>query len=120
MRLDSPAVTAVHERLKTTSVLEIVNDDMPFLVDSVLAELAERGLEIRLVVHPVFAVERDGAGRLTGFQERATHAGAAADESFMHIHVERIDDAARRAEIVSAVTRVARRGARSPCRTGVR
>src|SRR5215467_13762344 len=28
-----------HERLRNDSVLEIVNDDMPFLVDSVLAEL---------------------------------------------------------------------------------
>ncbi len=45
VRLESPAVTADHERLKSISVLEIVNDDMPFLVDSVLAELAEHGVE---------------------------------------------------------------------------
>ena len=49
---------------KAISVLEIVNDDMPFLVDSVLGELADRGLDVRLVVHPVFGVERDAAGRL--------------------------------------------------------
>ncbi len=33
------------ERLKTVSVIEIVNDDMPFLVDSVMGELTERGLD---------------------------------------------------------------------------
>src|SRR5262245_21489918 len=42
LRLDSADPTG-HERLRNDSVLEIVNDDMPFLVDSVLAELAELG-----------------------------------------------------------------------------
>jgi glutamate dehydrogenase len=106
VRLDSPAVTAVHERLKTTSVLEIVNDDMPFLVDSVLAELAEHGVEVRLVVHPVLAVERDGAGRLTGFQGARAASGGALRESFIQIHVERIDEEARRAAIVRAIADV--------------
>ena len=106
VRLDSPAVTAVHERLKTTSVLEIVNDDMPFLVNSVLAELAEHGVEVRLVVHPVLAVERDSAGRLTGFQGARAASGGALRESFIQIHVERIDEEARRAAIVRAIADV--------------
>src|SRR4051812_14536257 len=50
------------------AILEILNDDMPFLVDSVLGELTERGLDIRLVLHPVFTVERDADGRLRDFQ----------------------------------------------------
>ena len=41
------------------TVIEIVNDDMPFLVDSVMGELAERRLEVRLVAHPVLGVARD-------------------------------------------------------------
>ena len=41
---------------------------MPFLLDSVMGELAERGVEARLVVHPVFTVTRDPSGRLTGFE----------------------------------------------------
>ena len=53
------------------AVLEILNDDMPFLVDSVLGELAERGLDIRLLVHPVFTVERDEAGQPRRLQRRA-------------------------------------------------
>ena len=103
VRLQSPAVRAEHERLRTTSVLDIVNDDMPFLVDSVLGELAERGVDIRLVVHPVFAVERDAAGHLVSFQGSRPTTGGALRESFIHIHVERIDDEARRAEIVRAI-----------------
>ena len=68
------------------------------------------GIEVRLVVHPVFAVERDGRAapdRPSAARRPAT--GAGTRESFIHIHVERIDDEARRAEIV---TRLASRCSR--------
>src|SRR5262245_25532482 len=58
---------AAGDRLKQITVLEIVNDDMPFLVDSVLGDLAERGVEILLVAHPVVSLTRNARGRLTGF-----------------------------------------------------
>jgi glutamate dehydrogenase len=103
IRFESPAAPA-SDRLKHIAVLEIVNDDMPFLFDSVLGELAERGVDIRLVVHPVFAVARDDDGRLTGFEDAA--APNAQRESFIHIHVERIEDEPRRAEIAQAVAQV--------------
>src|SRR6185295_18505928 len=51
---------------KAISVIEIVNDDMPFLVDSVMGELAERRLDVRLVAHPMFGVRRDKSGKLLG------------------------------------------------------
>ncbi len=83
------------------AVLEIVNDDMPFLVDSVAGELAERGLGILLLVHPVFTLERDAAGKLVAYG--GARRGAGPRESFMHIHVAGADDAAQRAEIVAAL-----------------
>ncbi len=49
---------------RAVSVLEIINDDMPFIVDSVMAELSARHAKVRLVVHPIFAVARDAAGHL--------------------------------------------------------
>jgi len=97
--------TEAHERLKANSVLEVINDDMPFLVDSVLGELAERGLDVRLVVHPVFAVARASDGGLVEFKGAHSADAGGLRESFIHIHVERIDDAARRAEIVDAIAR---------------
>ena len=83
------------------AVLDIVNDDMPFLVDSVLGELNERGLAIRLLVHPLFSVERDAAGRLVAF--KGTRKGDGRRESFIHIHIDGMADAAPRAEIVRAL-----------------
>jgi len=82
-------------------VLEIVNDDMPFLLDSVLGELNARGLDIRLLVHPVFTVERDAAGLLMAFKGIQKSDGAR--ESFIHIHIGAGMDAAQRDEIVHAL-----------------
>jgi glutamate dehydrogenase len=58
------------------SVLEILNDDMPFLFDSTMAELAEQGIEVILVAHPIIAVERDGQGKLLRFYGEALPEGA--------------------------------------------
>src|SRR5262249_58487040 len=69
---------------KPISVVEIVNDDMPFLVDSVLAALSERKIDVLLVAHPVINVTRDAEGRLVAFR---AHAPLAARESFIHLHV---------------------------------
>ena len=41
------------------TAIEIVNDDMPFLVDSVVAVLNSRGYGVRLLIHPVITVARD-------------------------------------------------------------
>jgi glutamate dehydrogenase len=86
------------------AVLEILNDDMPFLVDSVLGELNERDLDIRLLVHPVFTVERNEAGNLVAFE--GAHTGEGRRESFIHIHIESMADAAQRAKIVRALEAV--------------
>jgi glutamate dehydrogenase len=105
IRFAAPGPTTGHERRPAVSVLEIVNDDMPFLVDSVLGELAEQGIEVGFIVHPVLSVERDAAGRLTAFRG-ARPVGGALRESLIHIHVVPIDDDARRAEVVAALERV--------------
>src|SRR5437763_2138884 len=91
--------------LRGVSVLEIVNDDMPFLVDSVVGELNSRGLEIRSFVHPVFVVRRDAAGHLVEFEPSPAPADAHR-ESFIHFHLEEVDDPAQRAAIVDALNEI--------------
>ena len=51
------------------TVVQIVNDDMPFLVDSLTNELNRRELTIHLLAHPVFAVRRDVDGDLQSLSE---------------------------------------------------
>ena len=47
------------------TVVEIVNDDMPFLVDSVTAALNGLGLTVHLVIHPLAKIVRDASGQVT-------------------------------------------------------
>ncbi|MFN3686719.1 NAD-glutamate dehydrogenase [Salinarimonas sp.] len=84
-------------RSREITVVEIVNDDMPFLLDSTLAELVEQGHEPRLVAHPILAVRRDAEGRLVELlgPARADTPADATRESLIHIHIERLDDEAR-------------------------
>src|SRR5436309_10667114 len=85
IRIEQPKASD-GEHLKSVSVIEIVNDDMPFLVDSVMAELTERGLAPRLVAHPILAVSRDKAGKLTAAPTEAVSSKDETRESFIHVH----------------------------------
>ncbi len=81
------------------SVLEIVNDDMAFLVDSVTAELARQGFQLFRTIHPIFRVTRDARGALgeVGPLEGAKQSGETY-ESFIHIEISALpvgDDGAK-------------------------
>src|ERR1041384_813241 len=91
------------ERIRSVSIIEMINNDMPFLLDSVMAELAEQGVDVRLVLHPIFTVERDQTGTLIGFRGEGPSVGAASRESFIQVHVERIEDEARQEQIIGAI-----------------
>src|SRR5690242_19362688 len=50
------------------TVVQVVTDDMPFLVDSVTMELTRHQLATHLIVHPLLGVDRDVAGHLRAFR----------------------------------------------------
>ena len=58
LRVINPRIEIEGWRAPAT-VVEIVNDDMPFLVDSVTRALNGEGVAVHLVIHPVLRVERD-------------------------------------------------------------
>ena len=84
---DGPA-----EALTDISLTQALNDNMPFLVDSLLGYLAGKGLDIRLLLHPVLRVERDEKGRLVAIERRAGPGGAIREESLIHLHTRRMDE----------------------------
>ena len=81
------------------TIVELANDDMPFLVDT--ANMAMRGFNfyVHLIVHPVFNVERDADGKLIAFHQKANKRTQA--ESFIHIHLQKLTDPAVLASIKS-------------------
>jgi glutamate dehydrogenase len=104
VRVLSPTA-AEHGWTSRHTVIEVVNDDMPFLVDSSSMEVNRQGLTLHLIVHPVLAVERDASGALT----RVTSRRDAPDlprESWMHIEVDRQVDLASRQHLAAGIERV--------------
>ncbi|MDF2494485.1 NAD-glutamate dehydrogenase domain-containing protein [Sphingomonas sp.] len=77
--------------------LAIVNDDMPFLVDSIAAMIGAHGLAIDRIIHPVVPVRRDADGVLESVDDAGNR------ESMIYIETERADARERR-ELVDDLT----------------
>jgi glutamate dehydrogenase len=94
---------------REATVVQVVTDDMPYLVDSVAAEFARDGVQVQRIVHPIVVVTRDVTGEL-----REIHPGAdpadpppsAAAESWMYIEIDLITDPDRARELDNRLTSV--------------
>jgi glutamate dehydrogenase len=87
------------------TIVEIVNDDMPFLVDSVSLAINASGRVVHLLIHPIMTVARDPTGRL---RELCGGETAGLRESWMQIEITRQsapDDLARLAQTLPGVLR---------------
>ncbi len=105
LRVLSPSL-AEHGWASRHSVIEIINDDMPFLVDTTTMLVNRQGLTLYLIVHPVLHVRRDAQGRLLEVLPAASDTGEAARESWMHVEVDRLIDPQQRTELVEGLQRV--------------
>ncbi len=83
--------------LSRVSILQTLSDNMPFLVDSLLGYLAEQGLQIRLLLHPVLHVMRDVDGKLLELSPAPKDGAPLRAESLIHVHLPRLttDEKAR-------------------------
>ncbi|MCX4666839.1 NAD-glutamate dehydrogenase [Streptomyces sp. NBC_01381] len=91
------------------SVVEVVTDDMPFLVDSVTNELSRQGRGIHVVIHPQVVVRRDLTGKL--LEILTTDLGAerphdAVTESWIHVEMDRETDRADLKQISADLLRI--------------
>jgi glutamate dehydrogenase len=89
----------------THTVVDIINDDMPFLVDSVTMEANRQNLALHLLIHPVIKTERNAAGELRAILDRDA-AGDAGSESLIHLEVDRQTDPTRLKELESGMLRI--------------
>jgi glutamate dehydrogenase len=80
--------------------IAVINEDMPFLVDSIAATIAAHELEIHRLFHPVIAVRRDDAGQITDFPE--VEAPGDWRESLVYIETRRAN-ARQRAKLTAAL-----------------
>ncbi|MDX1555636.1 MAG: NAD-glutamate dehydrogenase, partial [Xanthomonadales bacterium] len=69
------------------TIVEMANDDMPFLVDSANLAMAELEIGVHLIVHPVIRVKRGPSGQLTEICRKEDYKGH--PESIMQIQIDR-------------------------------
>jgi glutamate dehydrogenase len=88
------------------TLIEIVTDDMPFIVDSVTMQVGRLGYGIDLVIHPVIRVRRDAEGHITEVLEHDATADDAIRESVVHVEVGREHDRAQLDQLRNSIERV--------------
>ncbi|MCW2773103.1 MAG: NAD-glutamate dehydrogenase [Nocardioides sp.] len=112
VRVSTPSLADEGWSAEGHSVVEVVVDDMPFLVDSLTMELSRQLHDVHTVVHPLFDVVRDITGALQevrpvadGELDSDTESGR---ESWMHVEIDRIPDGFDVAELEESLQRVLR------------
>jgi glutamate dehydrogenase len=92
---------------RSSTVVDVVNDDMPYLVDSVVSELTAAGITVHRVLHPILIVRRghdDGdLKKIVGESTPGLDRDGALAESWMHLLVDRLTDADRLAALETSV-----------------
>ena len=93
LRVFTPTVAEHGWSAGSHTVVEVVVDDMPFLVDSVTMQLSRCLHDVRAVIHPTFDVVRDDAGRLvsaTPVVSSEPPPEGTVRESWMHVEIGRL------------------------------
>ncbi|MGH3090666.1 MAG: NAD-glutamate dehydrogenase, partial [Rubrobacteraceae bacterium] len=95
-----------HGWQSTHTVVEIVNDDMPFLVDSANMEISRLGHGIHLMFHPIIRVKRDEEGNLLELLPLGSEPEDAISESVIHVEIDQNTEPSVLEELRDNLTRV--------------
>ena len=89
--LEAPSKRKNKQVLSKVTVIEIVNDNMPFILDSIVSAINERGYIINLIFHPMIPVYRDSQGVLIriGAEQKGLPQKS---ESVLHIEIQEISE----------------------------
>ncbi|MFM7621382.1 MAG: hypothetical protein ACKO57_00175, partial [Alphaproteobacteria bacterium] len=101
-----PRIHTYHVGTSLTCI-NIINDDMPFLVDSVTAAINTFGYPVELLIHPVLSVKRSASGHLESLEESPAAGGAL--ESVMQVHLPFIPGSSDVTALESALHQVLQR-----------
>ena len=86
LRVYNPA-TEEHGWTTPHTIVEIITDNMPFLVDSITGNLHQWHCEVHLVVHPVIRLRRDDGGERTELLPPVANGKTGLSEAFLHIQI---------------------------------
>ncbi|MFO8024549.1 NAD-glutamate dehydrogenase [Thiohalophilus sp.] len=105
IRVQNPNVEE-HGWQSTHTVVEVIQQDMPFLVDSIRMALNRYGLTVHLIVHPVMRIERDEQGRINQVFDASDIGDETSNEACMYFEVDRQSDPEILQELHNEIERV--------------
>jgi glutamate dehydrogenase len=82
-----------HGYASAYTFVEMVNDDMPFLVNSISAAIIRHELGVHITVHPIIRINRDAKGEIESICEPGADRGK--PESFIRLAIDRETDPAQ-------------------------
>jgi glutamate dehydrogenase len=74
------------------SLVQLVTDDMPFLVDTLSMTLTQAGFPAQVIIHPILRARRDASGALLALDQDLQGDGGQ-HESWQYLHIDRVGDA---------------------------
>ena len=90
-RVEGEIAIQVRRTGNRRATIDVVVDDRPFLLDSILDQLQARNAHTRFVVHPVLHIMRDSVGEFEAIARNKAERPAAIAESWMHLEIGGID-----------------------------
>ncbi|MDZ4316799.1 MAG: NAD-glutamate dehydrogenase [Azonexus sp.] len=94
-----------HGWQSTHTIIEIISEDMPFLVDSITMEVNRQGLTVHLIIHPLMRMRRDADGNLQDITDEGDDA-AGGLESIIHVEVDRRTDPVHLEALQQGLTKI--------------
>lgn len=96
IRVDNDSI--LRRRGRPLTVVTLINRNMPFLLDSVMAEILERSGMVYMVVHPVLNVAFDGSTYTVHGEATSDNIVAGSEQvSVIQLHLPQLDETARAA-----------------------
>src|ERR1700720_364445 len=89
----------------THTAIEMIQENMPFLLDSVTMEVNRQGLTLHLIIHPVIRTHRDANGLLVEILPNDP-SNNASSESVIHVEVDRQTDPKKLGELEAGLLRI--------------
>jgi glutamate dehydrogenase len=85
------------------TLLQVITEDSPFLVDSVGMAIAAAEQSVHAVIHPLYRAERDAGGHILCIAADSNGGGKGVHESLMHFEISRMSEASEIARLQEAV-----------------
>ncbi len=103
VRVFNPTESSHGYQLELT-VVEVISNDMPFIVDSAAIAIANKHYATHLIIHPVFNVQRDPGGFLMDIYAETEQPEQTQSESILHFQIDRQSDPVERARLTELIT----------------